>query len=101
MTTKTPPEQTITVLAPGLQKFVVDIVELVEDGWQLDEENMPTTIGFMYEAHLWRNPTEAQRQAGPKLSRPEILAKAREAKAAKALERAQAAGEEPADESPY
>lgn len=97
---KTTPEQTKEILSHSLIGFSQELVDLAADGWQLDEDNMPSMHGFMYVAHLWRNPTEEQRNAQPKLSRPEILAKARAAKAALAQERAQASGEEPADTAP-
>lgn len=99
-----PPEQTTVVLQHTLHEFIFEIDSLRQDGWEFDEQSPPTTVGFMYEAQMWRNPTDIQRAAGPKLTRSEILANARAAKAAKALERAQAPSEDPAveaDESPY
>lgn len=101
----TPHEQTTVVLDPSLLDFTTQVIDLAREGWELDEENPPRMVGFMYEAHMWRDPTEEQRNAQPPLSRAEILAKARAAKAEKAAARAAgdqpAEGKQPGDDAPY
>lgn len=101
----TTPEQTTVVLNPSLPEFIQELIALTSDGWEIDEENPPRVVMWQYEAHLWRNPTEAQRNAQPPLTKAESLAKARAVKAEKAAQRAaaEAQGTDPAsqDESPY
>lgn len=100
---KNPPEQTKEILSNSLIDFAQELVDHAADGWQLDEDNMPYTHGFMFVAHIWRNPTEEQRNAQPKLSRAEILAKARQAKADKAAAEkaaAEAAVDAPTEQTP-
>ena len=48
----------------------------VRDGWNIDENALPDMVGFSYCISLVRDDE-------PKLTRAEILSKAREAKAAK------------------
>ena len=101
--TTTTPEQTTTVLDASLSEFTNQIIELAREGWELDESNPPRMVSWMYEAHMWRNPTQAQREEQPKLSPAERMAKARAAKADKAA--AAKVDEQPADtksdDAPY
>ena len=64
------------------------IQEMVEEGWDVDPERPMSQLGFMWECWFIRDVTDEQLQAeaedADKLSRAEILAKARAAKAEKA-----------------
>lgn len=80
----TTPEQTTVVMDASLAEFTQQVIDLAREGWELDEQNPPRMVGWQYEAHLWRNPTELQRAEQPKLSPAERMAKARAAKAEKA-----------------
>lgn len=66
----------------NLQMFVSDVVQLAKDGWDLDQENPPVQLAWIYEAQLLRPARETDPE---KLAaRARILEKARAAKAAKA-----------------
>ncbi len=99
----TQPEQTVQVLEHSLAEFIFAIDELRRDGWEFYPQDPPNTFGFAYIANLWRNPTDIQREAGPKQTREEILAKARAALAAKraAAKAEDASAADVPDESPY
>jgi hypothetical protein len=85
-----------TILHNNLEAFLKDFQDAVLDGYFLDKENPPTTYGFSYEAILVKDDKRSRYNAEriinghPKLTRAEILEKARAAKDAKA----QAAQEE-------
>lgn len=76
--------QTKAIVEYGLPTFVKAILDACEDGWEVDFDNPPCTWGTTYEAHLTRSADITDEQ---RLSRAEILAKARAAKAAKAAEK--------------
>lgn len=76
----------------NLVTFVSKVVELVKDGWEIDESNPPTQFAWMYETHL----TRPARETDPEkvAQRAAILEKARAAKNRKAMEQAAEAGVE-------
>jgi hypothetical protein len=72
----------MTVREPRLyssfQNAVMGVTQMIEDGWKVDFDNPPDTVGFAFEV------TYVYEGAPPvKKSRAEILADARAAKAAK------------------
>lgn len=75
----------------NLQMFVSDVVQLAKDGWDLDQENPPVQLAWIYEAQLLRPAKETDPEKVA--ARAKILEKARAAKAAKA-------GTVEADETP-
>lgn len=68
------------ILSNNLEDFVVQIINEVENGWELDPNYPPGMFFHSYECGLVRD-SEIQEEI--KRSRAEILAKARAAKAAK------------------
>jgi hypothetical protein len=74
---------TKSVLNPNLQVFVEEIVQHVKDGWEIDPQMPPTMLGYWYETIMVRDESIVD---PVKVSRAEILAKARAAKKAKAEE---------------
>lgn len=86
--------QTKQITEYNLYTFIVAILAAAEAGWKIDEKNPPAFYGYMYEVVMVRDATDEQIAADKaeleKLTRPEILAKARKAKAEKkAAEEAQ------------
>ena len=75
----------------NLVTFVSKIVELVKDGWEVDESNPPTQFAWMYETHL----TRPARETDPEkvAQRAAILEKARAAKVRKAEQAAESVPE--------
>lgn len=60
-----------------------DLERLIHEGWEIDEDEPLQPFGFGLLVGLIRDPANAK-DPEPKLSRAEILAKARQAKADKA-----------------
>lgn len=73
-------KQTKSILTPSIYVFAYELQEAILDGWEIDGDVPPVTWGIAYEVGLMREVDEN----APKLTRAEILARAREAKAAKA-----------------
>ena len=69
-------------------KMGFEIQELVREGWEIDPDYPLDHLGFGLECRMIRDPDAAQlaADAAKPLSRAEILAKAREAKANKKKE---------------
>lgn len=78
-------ETTIIEYNPAVVAFKIQ--ELVLQGWRIMEDRPFTQMGVMWEVGMERDPTQiqldAEAAAAAKLTRPEILAKARAAKAEK------------------
>jgi hypothetical protein len=72
---------TKTLIKYGLPDYTEALAEALKAGWELDASNPPTVIGFTFTCPLKRDDGI---EDPVKLSRAEILRKAREAKAAKA-----------------
>lgn len=73
--------QTKAIIEYGLPNFISSLLEALEQGWEIDDDNPPAVYGFAYEAHLSRSADITDEQ---KATRAEILARARQAKADKA-----------------
>lgn len=69
-----------TIIDPNLITFVDQIVDAAKEGWQVDPTNPPMLRGFSYHTVMLMPENEVPE---PTLSRAEILANARAAKAAK------------------
>lgn len=76
--------QTKAIIEYGLPGFINALLEAVEAGWEVDEDNPPAVYGFAYETHLTRSADITDEQ---RATRSEILAKARQAKADKAAQK--------------
>jgi len=70
-----------TVVNPNLEVFVAELMELAINGWELDMNQPPAQYGLLYEAHVLQ---DTDKIVPPAMTRAEITAKARAAKAAKA-----------------
>ena len=81
-----------TVVNPNLEVFVAELMELAINGWELDMSQPPALYGLLYEAHVSQ---DTDKIVPPAMTRAEITAKARAAKAAKA--KAEGTEETPAD----
>ena len=68
------------ILTGNLESFVVQILEAADDGWELDPSNPPAMLGYNFECIMLR---DSDIKDEVKLTRAEILANARAAKAAK------------------
>jgi hypothetical protein len=68
------------ILTGNLESFVVQILEASDEGWEIDPSNPPTMLGYNFECIMLRD-SDIKDEA--KLTRAEILANARAAKAAK------------------
>ena len=87
--------ETKTVAEFNVTTFVLKVAEMAKDGWEFAEGTVPGHFGHLYEAHMVH-----QGEPPERLTRAEILAKARAAKAEKAkAEEAPAAEEQPAAEA--
>lgn len=74
-------KETKQIVTPNFSVFMAELEEHLSLDWKIDWEQMPPAASvFLYECGLVR---EVEENAQPKLTRAEILAKAREAKAAK------------------
>lgn len=69
------------VLNANLGEFIKEIIVLAGQGWEIDDNNPPSLFGYMYETVMLRD--ENIEDPPAPLTRAEIAAKAREAKAAK------------------
>lgn len=74
--------QTKTIVEYGLPGYMKEVIKALEEGWEIDWDNPPAVYGFAYEAHLSH---EGEISEEAKLSQSEILRKARQAKADKAV----------------
>jgi len=74
-------KQTKVILQYNLQTFIQEILESVENGWELDQNDPPCVWGTSYECRMTRADDVPEEY---KITRAEILHKARAAKAAKA-----------------
>lgn len=68
------------ILTGNLESFIVQILEAVDEGWELDPSNPPTMLGYNFECIMLR---DSGIMDEIKRTRAEILASARAAKAAK------------------
>lgn len=80
------------ILDPNLGIFVQAVIDAALQGWTIQEANPPTLLGFCYETVMERDEDIVDPPA--KLTRAEILAKARDAKAAKAQQPAESTDEQ-------
>lgn len=82
----------IVIFESGLLSFLEAVKQKWADGWELDPDDGPMMYNFAYKTAMRRDAehvkAEADRIAAGKPSRAEILAKARDAKAAKQREAA-------------
>jgi hypothetical protein len=73
------------IVTPSFIVYNLELAEALSVGWEFDEERMPVA-GFQYECHLVR---EVDENETPKLTRSEIMAIARKARAEKARQKAE------------
>lgn len=73
----------VMITEPGLQGFLTAVREKWNEGWEIDEKHPPYVHLYSYVCGMTREVLNEQEQAA-KLTRAEILANARAAKAAKA-----------------
>ena len=74
-------KQTKVILQYNLQTFIKEITDSVNNGWEIDDNDPPDVWGTAYECRMVREDEVAEEI---RISRAEILHKARAAKAAKA-----------------
>lgn len=79
--------QRTSVLERGLETFVFKVDELRGEGWEFDPQSPPCFYGYSYECKMLRYPTKLHKERDKIVAatptRAEVLAHAREVKAAK------------------
>lgn len=71
------------IVTPSLYVFAFELQQAIQEGWEIDGECPPAAWGLVYECGLMR---EVDENAPQKMSRSDILAKARAARAAKRVD---------------
>lgn len=86
------------VANPNLEIFISELIDLVKQGWEIDPSNPPAQWGYMYECTMLRDEDIVDPPAP--MTRAEILAKARAARANKNAQKQETPVEQEEEKTP-